>query len=119
MGHQRREFQGNCNWLSVDGSWNVNVKLNMSGKLLKLFIIVTLLLQPLECKDMLQIGMKSDVWSLGCILYSLVYGHTPFQHITNFIAKMQAIINPNHAIEFANITDPNLLNVLKVGSAAN
>ena len=30
---------------------------------------------------LLQIGVKSDVCSLGCILYNMVYGRTPFQHL--------------------------------------
>lgn len=47
-----------------------------------------------------QISRKSDVWSLGCILYGLVFGFTPFQHLPSMWAKMAAITNPNHSISF-------------------
>ncbi|KXH63934.1 hypothetical protein CNYM01_11186 [Colletotrichum nymphaeae SA-01] len=49
---------------------------------------------------LMKVGKPSDVWSLGCILYQLVYGMPPFGHISNQMAKCQAIINWDHDIEF-------------------
>ncbi|XP_030054929.1 dual specificity protein kinase TTK [Microcaecilia unicolor] len=60
-----------------------------------------------------KISCKSDVWSLGCILYYMAYGRTPFQHITNHFSKLQAIINPSYEIEFPDIPEKDLLDVLK------
>lgn len=62
----------------------------------------------------LQISAKGDVWSLGCILYCMTYGKTPFQSITNQIAKLHAIIDPSHKIDFPDIAEKDLLDVLKV-----
>lgn len=50
-----------------------------------------------------QISPKSDVWSLGCILYLLLYKKTPFAHIKNIYAKMQAIIDPNKKIDYPDL----------------
>lgn len=49
---------------------------------------------------LMKLGKPSDMWSLGCILYQMVYGRPPFGHIANNMAKCQAIINWKYDIEF-------------------
>ncbi|KAM6126720.1 dual specificity protein kinase TTK [Pterocles gutturalis] len=64
-------------------------------------------------KSRSKISPKSDVWSLGCILYCMTYRRTPFQHITNPINKMHAIVDPSYEIEFPDIAEKDLQDVLK------
>jgi serine/threonine-protein kinase TTK/MPS1 len=47
-----------------------------------------------------QLGRAADVWSLGCILYQMVYGGAPFSHIRDIGLKINSIMNPNHRISF-------------------
>lgn len=48
----------------------------------------------------IKISFKSDVWSLGCILYLLLYKKTPFSDIKNMLCKYNVISNPATVIEY-------------------
>ena len=60
----------------------------------------------------MRLGRASDVWSMGCILYQMVYGRTPFAHLS-LVQKLHAITSAGHSVHFPAIPYPALMQVLQ------
>lgn len=66
-------------------------------------------------KKEIKVKCKSDVWSLGCILYNMCYGKTPFGHIEQIYEKINAICNPKYVINYPPYENMDAVDCMRVG----
>ena len=60
----------------------------------------------------IKVGRPSDVWALGCILFQMAYGKTPFSHLRP-LQKLQVIPDARHKLEYPPLKNPLIVDVLK------
>jgi len=53
--------------------------------------------EPVDAAKKMRLGRASDVWSLGCILYQMVYGRPPYSALST-VQKLSAIPKPEYKV---------------------
>ncbi|CAI5738290.1 unnamed protein product [Peronospora destructor] len=61
----------------------------------------------------MKVGRASDIWSLGCILYQIVYSKPPFADVRSIIDKFRCIIDPAVPIPFPSLQNQDLESVIR------
>lgn len=70
--------------------------------------------QAANGKKVIKVNCKSDVWSLGCILYNMCFGRTPFGHIEQIYEKINAICNNKFVITYPPFENADAVDCIKV-----
>jgi serine/threonine protein kinase len=65
-----------------------------------------------DCSYSMKIGRASDIWSLGCILYQMIYTKPPFAALS-MIQKLTAIPNPKYEINYPAHLDIDAIETIK------